>query len=805
MHKSLNFLMCGYLLFAAAQAMAAPVAAPRSFEAIAYSETSIKLFWLPSVDSGITGYLLKKDGVSLAELVATATDYNDSNITANSTHTYTIVALRGQETSSVRTYVERSMAPWPSNKTAKRNSRTFESYDVLVVQASTGGVAAAIEAARRHLKVALIEPSTRVGGMPANGLSATDLRRAEHASGFFVRFRDRVKSLYASDGITADGMSYEPRVAHQAMKSLLYDTPGITLFRRARPTGVVSHRNDDGDDNGTKHLDGVTIEELKTDGKPTGRTAYLKGSVIIDSTDSGDIAAWAGAPFLLGRESRSAREPHNGVIYYDRANDKLLPGSTGRADKRLMAYSYLLTVKDYGAGEDKSIPMPAGYRKEDFIHTPAWKDSWAFTSGRMPGSKLELNQHPQGGDIQEINYRYPISSYAERMRIENLYREHVLGYLYYIQTEQGQKQVGLPDDEYRDTGGFPPLLYVREGRRILGDQFPDETDVTNATTYSRPESVGIGDYPMDSHAVRVKTNWTTPDMGEGEWWLYKQTPIHQLPFGVMAARSLDNVLVTTAVSSTHVSFGTYRLEPARMAFGEAAGVAADLCIRFKLSTHQVPVRQVQDALLPHVANLTPDPAVRLSYYTDLKTDRPSYRAIQYLTAHGVRLPGDTFKPDAVTTAGEFAILMQQLADRTCIGNEYSDADLVHAYLGYPAAHNAVSDFKAAHQASVALTRGMLAHWLPTLLPAQLDAVTLTKSHYSDSPLSSDAERLFAMGIDSVLWDSWTAFDPDGKLLFRPEISVTHEQLYAALYIAQIGIGPMFDDLPTEIALRVQHH
>src|SRR5262249_38931507 len=154
----------------------------------------------------------------------------------------------------------------------------------------------------------------------------------------------------------------------------------------------------------------------------------------------------------------------------------------------------------------------------------------------------------------------------ERARIALLYRNRALGYLYYIQTEQGQKQLGLPDDEYRDSGGFPSLLYVREARRIEGEQRPDETEITQARRPIRPESAGIGDYPMDYHAVREKTDWTTPDMGEGEWWLYQYTPWHGLPLGAIVPKRLDNVFVTTAVSSTHVSYGTYRMEPVRMAF-----------------------------------------------------------------------------------------------------------------------------------------------------------------------------------------------------------------------------------------------
>ena len=262
-----------------------------------------------------------------------------------------------------------------------------------------------------------------------------------------------------------------------------------------------------------KRVRSIQIEEISADGKPAGSRTTLTAHAFIDATDCGDLAAWAGAKFRLGREPRSKQEPHNGVIYYNRQTDSPLPGSTGEGDTRIQSYAYLFVVKDYGAGVDKTIPKPPGYKREDFIHSPGWKDSWAYTSGKLPQNKYELNQHPQGGDLQEINYAYPTGNYAERARIEQLYRDHVLGYLYYIQTELGQKQLGAPDDEYRDTGGFPPLLYVREGRRIVGEQLPVEADISNALSFARPESIGLGDYPMDSHAVRVKTDWTTPGHG----------------------------------------------------------------------------------------------------------------------------------------------------------------------------------------------------------------------------------------------------------------------------------------------------
>ena len=704
-----------------AQMQQRPVLIPRSFEAIAVSTGEIDLYWLPPAD--ISDCEIVRDGQPIAKLPLSAGKFEDKGLQPDSLHHYVIRPIGGQK-SAERAYTERTFAAFPSSASA-RKSLPEQTYDLVVIQASSGGTAAAIEAAKRGLTVALVEPTTRVGGMPVNGLSATDLRRTEHAEGIFVQFKDRVKQLYTREGIPADGFSYEPRLAHQ------------------------------------------------------------------------------------GREARSAREPHNGVIYYDRAGDKPLPGSTGKADSRIQAYSYLLTVKDYGKGQNKTIPMPAGYHKEDFVHTPEWLKSWAVTSGTMPGSKMELNQHPQGGDIQEINYRYPLLSYAERAKIDAAYRDHVLGYLYYIQTEQGQKQVGLPDDEYRDSGGFPPLLYVREGRRIIGDELLDETDVQQSRSISRPRSIGLGDYPMDSHAVRRKTDWSTPDMGEGEWWLYRQTPVHQLPAGIMLPKTLQNVMVTTAVSSTHVSFGTYRLEPVRMAFGQTAAVYADLCLRYGLNIHQLPVRQVQDELLPHAANLRAEHAKRITYYTDLNPDAPEYRPIMVLTSRGLMYPGDQFKPDATVTNEEcvgFLLLLAARATKATDAGPASLDPLLIAQMGMPVKASALHALISMLPAGQPLTRLALAKALTALFPWHIDQKAASIRHFGPASSSAgpgDADRLFAMGIDPILWDGVHAIGRDGTLNFRPEAKVTRAQLFAALYLVQLRIGPAFNDHPADTILTTR--
>lgn len=764
---------------------------PHSFEAIAVSSTEIRCYWLPA--EGATGYVLMRDGQKLADLPKDSTEYDDTNLIPGSKHDYTLRAISQENTSDPREYVERTFAEFPPSKAQPSK------FDVVIVQASSGGVAAAYEASRRGLKVALLEPTTRFGGMPVNGLSATDLRRDFHASGFFTKFRDRVKILYANEGIKTDGTRYEPRISHQAMKSLLYDFPNLTLYRRSRLSKVKTVMTV----HGRKKVTSVIAEELDSVGKPTGRKAEFSAKVFIDSTDCGDLAAWAGAPYRIGREARSPDEPHNGVIYYDRKNDKYLPGSTGAGDKRMQSYGYLLTVKDYGKDFDKTIPKPPNYSPKDFDHSPSWKDSWALTSGKLPADKYELNQHPQGGDLQEINYKYAEGDYRERDRVEKLYRDRVLGYLYWLQTAQGQKSLGLPDDEYRDNGGFPPLLYTREGRRILADVIPTERDITQAKeTAFIPNSIGIGDYPMDSHAVRVKTDWNSPDMGEGEWWLFQQTPVYGIPLGVTIPMTLDNVFVTTAVSSTHVSFGTFRMEPVRMAFGQASAIAADYCIRFNLRAKDVPVRQVQEDLLPRFANVLGDTQPFLTFFMDLKPTARYYNAIQYLSARGIRPAKlDEFKPEAPVTKGELAHWLTLLSQR---GSNHSTSALsdvveVDPLMGRTANKAALQELQNFAGSSLVASRGEIVHWIAKLFPATMKNQEI-KSQYADlenSEITADAKTLSLYGIDSTLWDSWSAYAPDGRLLLLPSALLRRDDLFASLYLLQIHLGPLFRDHPID--------
>ena len=172
-----------------------------------------------------------------------------------------------------------------------------------------------------------------------------------------------------------------------------------------------------------------------------------------------------------------------------------------------------------------------------------------------------------------------------------------------------------------------------------------------ARLLARDSSVAIGDYPMDSHAVEDLTDPTRRDKGEGECWLAKFTPWYQIPYGVMVPKTIDGLMVTTAVSATHIGYGTLRMEPVRMSMGQAAGVAAYYSISYCVDPRYVYPPWIQDKVL--------DQHAYIAWYSDVTPDTRHFKAIHFIGARGM-LPGEAFRPDDPLTLGDAVAAMDLL-------------------------------------------------------------------------------------------------------------------------------------------------
>jgi hypothetical protein len=611
------------------------------------------------------------------------------------------------------------------------------SFDVLVIGATASGVAAAVTAARMGLKVALVESSNRLGGMSSNGLGAADIRNPARSSGFFEEFHQRVNAVYGPEVRPR----FEPRIAGAVMKAMVYEQPNITLFCRTDAIGAI------------RAADRVCGAEVCD--RAQGRRGRLLAKVTIDATDCADFAAACGAEYRIGREPRTQAEPHAGVIYFDDRAQAILPGSTGEGDAKVQSYSYLMTWKNY---QDKPAPLvekPANYDPDDYRDSPQWNITWNATSGRLPNRKFEINQHPFGTDKPGVNYDYPCATQSRR-EIEAIYRDRALGYLYFMQNERGHANLGLADDEYVDSGNFPAGLYIREARRVMGEHILNESEVTNARRYFRADSIAITDYPMDSHATEdIKARDNRLDKGEGEMYLSSFTPWSQVPYGVIVPRRVEGLLVTTAVSATHVAYGTLRLEPVRMSMGQAAGAAAYEAILRNISLRRINPAWIQDRILSQHAYIY--------WNSDVTPATRHFKAIDFLAARGV-FREQAFRPDARLTEAEALDALSRM---------------IELEGGKPAAP------PGRELRNEGVTRGLFARWLVqakvTTDPTWRQAPTRRWRSYedvaADSPYFEAVEILRAHRITPGL------FEGHKPGLFQPDALISRADAAEAIFLA----------------------
>jgi hypothetical protein len=516
-------------------------------------------------------------------------------------------------------------------------------YDVVVVGGTPAGVAAAIAAARADKTVIIIEQAPVLGGVLSSGVLRLDDKYVESNSGVMEEFRQRVKAYHRNEmgddplvqahtkhdprrvWNIAEGRAWEPHTAARIYAEMVAEHPMIAT--RFNEVAVDVQMKDD-------RVTGVVTRQRDNKGA-LGEEYRYTGKVIVDATYEADLAEYADIPYRIGREARSKEEPHAGHIYtnYFRGVKgtlpaTILPESTGVADHRSQAFTYRITAKDYGRPDHlyRLKKPPPGY--------DATKYKWNKNSKPIiPNRKFDLLGITWGGDLVGYGTQWVLADWKERVEIEKIYHNHDLGYLYYIQTEGGSPNIGLPDDEFQDNGNFPYRLYIRQGRRVEGLYTLTESDLhkdLRGDGFRGPllsESVAIGVYGIDAHRVQGPDNRKEPAYGkgaaEGTLHLHDATGPYQIPYGTLVPKQHNGILFPVGISSTHVAICSVRMEPVWSALGQAAGVAAALAIDNKQELRDVTVEDIQDELLRQQCTLF--------FYTDLSCDSSAFTAVQKLS------------------------------------------------------------------------------------------------------------------------------------------------------------------------------
>ncbi len=515
-------------------------------------------------------------------------------------------------------------------------------YDIVIYGATSAGVIAAVQAKKMGKSVLVVGPDTHLGGLSSAGLGFTDTGNKAVIGGLSREFYHRIWRHYQEPGawkwqkreeygnkgqgtVAMDGEQrtmwiFEPHVAERVFEELVAEHK------------IPVHRDQWLDRAKGVKKDGARVAAITM---RSGRTYSAR--MFIDATYEGDLMAAAGVQYHVGREAQSTYgEKWNGVqtgVLHHRHHFGVLkqpispyvipgdpksgvlpristeaPGEFGSADKRIQAYCYRYCVTDH---PDNRIPFPRpeGYDPKQYqlllrVFEAGWRETFQKFDP-IPNRKTDSNNHgPFSTDNIGFSYDYPEASYERRREILKEHETYQKGWLYFIandprvpkDVQEQMRRWGLPKDEFTDNGGWPHQIYVREARRMIGTFVMTEHELLKQRP--TPGSVGMGSYTIDSHNVQ---RYITPDgsvQNEGDIGVPTNGP-YEIAYGALVPKrgQADNLIVPICVSSSHIAFGSIRMEPVFMVLGQSAATAAVMAIDGGLAVQDVPYPALRERLL----------------------------------------------------------------------------------------------------------------------------------------------------------------------------------------------------------------
>ncbi|GAB3499609.1 hypothetical protein GCM10027341_23260 [Spirosoma knui] len=512
--------------------------------------------------------------------------------------------------------------------------------DVIIYGGTSAAVTAAVQVKKMGKSVIIVSPDKHLGGLSAGGLGFTDTGNKEVIGGLSRQFYQRLYQHYqkpegwkwqkreeygnkgqgtpAIDGNARTMWIFEPHAAEQVFEDFISENK-IQVYR------------DEWLDRSAK---GVTKKSGSIQSFRTLSGNIYEGKMFIDATYEGDLMAVAGVRYHVGREANSVYgEKWNGVqtdVFhhghhfksnvspYKVAGDPksgLLPevspnppGEYGAGDNKIQAYCFRMCLSNH---PDNRIPFakPAGYDPARYellgrVFDTGWRETFNKYDP-IPNRKTDTNNHgPFSTDYIGKNYDYPEATYERRRQIIKEHELYQKGLMYFLQNDprvpadvrEQMQQWGLPKDEFVDNGGWPHQLYIREARRMLGVFVMKEADALGKTTVPNP--IGMGSYTLDAHQAQ---RYVKPDgfvQNEGDIGVHPDRP-YSIAYGSILPKEeeCNNLLVPVCVSSSHIAFGSIRMEPVFMILGQSAATAAVLSLDNKVSPRRLPYQKLRDVLL----------------------------------------------------------------------------------------------------------------------------------------------------------------------------------------------------------------
>ena len=493
--------------------------------------------------------------------------------------------------------------------------------DVCVYGGTASGVAAAIAAADRGLRVTVVEPSRWLGGMSGGGLSVIDW------------------GVIATVGATARKLLIErddPGMRRLYARELA--DRGVEVVHEHR-LGAVTKR--DG------RIESIVLDHAPPDalGCPAAAPSRahartLAARMFVDCSYEGDLLARSGVRYTWGRESR---EEHGeslagvrpvlaryAIDPYAKPGDPrsgLLPllqdvaiGPPGSADRLTMAYAFRwqLTRTDPIRVEPPDDYDPRRYEifRRGFLHGVDMR-----AGSRM--RRLGVLSEERGAGVfganssralwaQSVageNAAYPDGDWPVRSRIWREQMDFVRGMYHFLRTDpavppdlrEKAETTGFKPGVFDDTAGWPHQLYVREARRMRSAYVVTQRDLEGLT--APEDSVGLGSYGVDDWPYATVAADGGIALSGGEFSILKADPerdgVHRIPYRSIVPRAEEcaNLLVPVCCSASHVAMTSIRMEPVWITLGVSAGIAAAHAIEEGVAVQAIDFPRYRRALV----------------------------------------------------------------------------------------------------------------------------------------------------------------------------------------------------------------
>lgn len=498
-------------------------------------------------------------------------------------------------------------------------AETFDA-DVVVYGGTSAAITAAVQVSASGHSVIVVSPDTHLGGLTSGGLGWTDSGNKNAIGGLSHKFYAAVHDHYQkseswnwqpqaefgnrnqSSGRGSDGRAmwvFEPHVAEQ-------------IFERWISRNKIKVTRDQWLD---RSSGSVIVEAGRITQFRTLAGDIYRGKVFVDATYEGDLMAAAGVSYHVGREANSVYDEkwngvqtgvrHHGHWFKDAIDPYLIPGDktsgllpeisdepsgvNGSGDRRIQAYCFRMCLTNV-AENRIPFPKPNDYDAKRYellgrVLDAGWREVFRKFDN-MPNYKTDTNNHgPFSTDHIGANYDYPEADYDRRREIFEEHKRYQQGLMYFLANDprvaadvrDEMSKWGLPKDEFQSTEGWPHQLYIREARRMIGHYVMTEHDCLDQRKTSEP--IGMGSYTLDSHNVQ---RYITPEghvQNEGDVGV-KTPRAYQISYGSIVPKKSEctNLLVPVCVSSSHIAFGSIRMEPVFMILGQSAATAACIAI-----------------------------------------------------------------------------------------------------------------------------------------------------------------------------------------------------------------------------------